>query len=148
MMRSLSAAGFCLPQVEIVHGRAEEELPKIHAGAADLVFSSPPFFDWEHYSYSYTQSFRRYPKYELWKKNFLLSVISESFRVLQRNGDLVLNVTNGNRLPSPEDVREAAHNVGFRYVASYRMLFPKIPYLHPRDGTPVKSERLLVFKKG
>jgi len=147
MVRSIAAAGFSLPAAKFLLGRAEDKLSSINSRNADLVFSSPPFFNWEHYSYSNSQSFRRYPRYELWKENFLLPVMIQSFRVLQRDGYLVLNVSNGNRLPSPDDVNACAHMAGFGRMSSYRMLFPKLPYLHPRDGRPLKSELMLVFRK-
>jgi SAM-dependent methyltransferase len=147
MVCALASADFSLPKVEILNARAEQDLPKIQSRSADLVFSSPPFFDWEHYAYSHTQSFRRYPEYDLWQSRFLLPVVAESFRVLRRAGFLILNVSNGKRLPSPAHVKEVAGRAGFRLYSIGHMLFPKLPYLHPRDGKPVKSELLLVFRK-
>jgi hypothetical protein len=120
---------------------------KLATASAELVFSSPPFFDWEHYSKSDTQSFRRFPTYPIWLSSFLRPVIAESYRILERHGYLALNVTNGNRLPSARDVKEAARCVGFRLLRTYQVVFPKIPYLHPRDGKPAKTELLLVFRK-
>ena len=147
MLRALASADFSLPQVRILNGRAERELPTIPGASADLVFSSPPFFNWEHYSHSSTQSFKRYPQYHLWQGRFLWPVVAESFRVLRCAGYLVLNVSNGNRLPSSGHVKELAARAGFRLHSVCQMLFPKIPYLHPRTAGPVKSESLLVFKK-
>jgi hypothetical protein len=113
----------------------------------ELVFSSPPFFNWEHYSQSHQQSFRRYPTYEAWKAKFLQPVVAQSFRVLDRNGYLILNVSNGNRLPSCKDVENTARREGFALTSVHHMTFPKLPYLHPRDGTAIKKELLLVFTK-
>jgi len=147
MMRALASADFSLPQARILNGRAERELPKLAGAGYDLVFSSPPFFNWEHYSHESSQSFKRYPQYELWQSQFLSPVVSESYRILKRKGYLVLNVSNGNRLPSPDHVKELAGHTGFRFHSAGQMLFPKIPYLHPRDAGPLKSEWLLVFRK-
>lgn len=147
MVRALVAAEFSLPDVEIINGCAEQQLTRIASRSVDLVFSSPPFFNWEHYSQSHRQSFRRYPTYESWKAHFLRPVIAQSFRVLNRNRYLVLNVSNGNRLPSSEDVKDTASREGFVLASVHHMTFPKLPYLHPRDGTAVKKELLLVFRK-
>ena len=146
-MKSLRRLGFSLPDIEILNGVAEKELPALAEGAAELVFSSPPFFDWERYSESRNQSFKRFPEYKLWRSNFLEPVIRESYRILKKGGHLALNVTNGNRLPSAVDVGEAAEAIGFTHSAIHKMVFPKVPYLHPRNGEAVKTELLLVFRK-
>lgn len=147
MKRALIAQRIKCPQTRFLHGPAEYHLPRLPSRSADLVFSSPPFFDWERYSNGATQSFRRYPQYELWRSEFLQPVIFDSFRILRKNGFLVLNVTNGNRKPHPSEVKALAETSGFATRAIYRMAFPKIPYLHPRNGKVVKHELLLVFQK-
>lgn len=147
MMKAIQRLEFSLPEVEIRNGVAENELSSLRAKSAELVFSSPPFFNWEHYSGSSSQSFKRFPSYELWRSNFLVPVIAESHRILKKHGHLALNVSNGKRLPSMTHVREAAESIGFTLLAMHRMVFPKIPYLHPRNGEAVKTELLLVFRK-
>src|SRR5260370_38008372 len=100
MVQALASARFWLPDIRILQGCGERESPKMRRASADLVFSSPPFFNWEHYSHSRTQSFKRYPEYDLWESQFLWPAVAESFRVLKPAGYLVLNASNGNRLPS------------------------------------------------
>jgi len=148
MSRAISTAGFVVPAVRFLNGPAEKELLGLEACFADLVFSSPPFFDWEHYSRSNDQSFRRYPRYDVWLAEFLSPVVLQSHRVLKRKGRLVLNVTNGNRLPTPEDVSHVARSAGFQPPSTvYEMVFPKLPYLHPRGKGPVKRELIMVFER-
>lgn len=147
MRRAIAAAGFQLPSSRFYRGRAEETLTKISRATANLVYSSPPFFDWERYSASGDQSYKRYTNYNQWRCEFLTRVIAESHRILDRKGYLVLNVTSGNRLPTLRDVRSLARHVGFAFIRSHRMIFPKVPYLHPRNGRPTKQEFLLVFQK-
>lgn len=148
MSRSISAEGFDLPRLKFLNGAAEKELPRLERACAQLVFSSPPFFNWEHYSRSSSQSFRRYPRYETWLDRFLNPVIGQSYRILKKNGFLALNVTNGNRLPTAEDVANVATIAGFKsLVMVHEMVFPKVPYLHPRDLDPVKRELIMVFRK-
>jgi hypothetical protein len=147
MVGALKSAGFPLARVKILNGRAEHKLSKVSSAFANLVFSSPPFFNWEHYSLDHTQSFRCYPEYDLWRARFFEPVIAESFRILKNGGHLALNVTNGKRLPSAADVKDVALRLGFRLRSTSRVLFPKLPYLHPRDGNAIKSELLFVFRK-
>ena len=148
MSKTLSAQKFDLPRLKFLQGTAETELPKLRRGSAHLVFSSPPFFDWEHYSLSSSQSFRRYPTYEIWLERFLNPAIVQSHRILRKGGYLALNVTNGNRLPTSEEVSNIAEAAGFRPLpAVHEMVFPKVPYLHPRHLGPVKRELVMIFHK-
>lgn len=148
MSRTIAAQGFDLPKLRFLNGTAEKELLRLKRGSAQLVFSSPPFFNWEHYSRSDSQSFMRYPKYETWLDSFLSPVVLQCYRILEKRGYLALNVTNGNRRPSPEDVSIIATAAGFKSTpVVHEMVFPKIPYLHPRDCSPVKRELIMVFRK-
>jgi hypothetical protein len=148
MSQRISAQGFDLPRLKFFHGTAEEELPRFEPACSQLVFSSPPFFNWEHYSWSNSQSFRRYPRYEMWVEGFLSPVIAQSYRILKRSGYLALNVTSGNRLPTPAEVSNIATKAGFRCLATvHEMVVPKVPYLHPRNLGPVKRELIMVFRK-
>lgn len=147
MERAIRAQGFDCPSAKFLHGPAEQRLPKLPSRSVDLVFSSPPFFDWERYSTDDMQSFRRYPRYEDWKCEFLRPVITDSARILRRKGFMVVNVSNGNRRPNPAEMRAIAKSSGLRLIATYRMAFPKIPYLHPRNGGAVKHELLMIFQK-
>jgi hypothetical protein len=147
MTRVVRAQHFKVPETKFVHGAAEDCLPQLRPRSAHLVFSSPPFFNWEKYSTGTMQSFKRYPSYQDWHSKFLLPVISNSYRILKRKGFLVVNITNGNRRPGPAEVLSLAENCGFSLKHTYAMVFPKVPYLHPRDGKPVKQELVMVFQR-
>lgn len=147
MISALTRLNVQLPDVRLVKGVAEKELRKFASGSADLVFSSPPFFDWERYSELAEQSFKRFPDYPSWSRNFMTPVIFESYRILCKGGHLAINVTNGKRLPSADHVKEIAIKVGFRLSVVHQMLVPKVPYLHPRNGNAVKTELLMIFHK-
>jgi hypothetical protein len=132
---------------EIRQGCAEEMMPRLASSSTGLVFSSPPYFDWEKYSSQNTQSSVRYKTYSEWLESFLCPVISESHRVLVRGGHLAVNAPNGNsRLPLLEDLMRAARVVGFRLRRVYKLRLSKVPYLHPR-GYRSKWEAIAVFQK-
>lgn len=147
MISALRIANMPLPEYQLHCGCAEEELKHMASRCAGMVFSSPPFFDWERYSQNKNQSFIRYRNYETWIQCFLQPVITQSFRILREGGALALSVTNGRRLPGPGDVQKMAITAGFILIKTHYLSFPKIPYLHPRNGMATKHETVLVFRK-
>jgi hypothetical protein len=132
---------------EIHEACAEDRLAQLPSKSSGLVFSSPPYFDWEKYSKQGTQSFIRYKTYPAWVENFLRPVVGESHRILAKGGYLAINTPNGDsRLSILEDVREAAKKSGLRLCRTYKLRLSKVPYLHPRNGKG-KWEIIAVFKK-
>lgn len=132
---------------DIVRGCAEDVLPTLSGRSVDLVFSSPPYYDWEKYSHEPTQSFIRHRPYENWLDGFLRPVIEESYRTLRRRGHLAINISGRLRRPSLEEVREIARVAGFRFLFSTALGLARIPYMHPRLAGPKKQEQLLVWVK-
>jgi hypothetical protein len=132
---------------EIHEACAEDRMPKIRSKSTGLVFSSPPYFDWEKYSRQGTQSFMRYKTYSQWQQRFLCPVIRESYRILAKGGYLAINTPNGNsRLSILDDVRDAARKAGFKPYRTFKLRLSKVPYLYPRDGK-CKWEIIAVFRK-
>jgi SAM-dependent methyltransferase len=128
-------------------GRAECVLKRIEAESAALVFSSPPYYNWERYSDDPSQSFVRYAGYDKWLTGFLAPCIAESFRTLRPNGYMVLNISGRERRPSRDDVFKIAREVGFTLIEEMPMLLARVPYLHPQNQGAYKPELLLVFRK-
>lgn len=69
----------------------------------DFAFTSPPYFDTEHYTNEKTQSFLRNKNYETWKVNFLYVLIDKTLKSLKIGGKCILNVGN-KRYPLTEDI--------------------------------------------
>ena len=132
---------------EIRNGCAEDVMKEFPSGTAALVFSSPPYFDWERYAKDRTQSSVRYSSYPEWREHFLATVIRQSARVLRKQGHLILNISNGARRPSCRDVTQIARSYGLVLRKSYLLLIPKVPYLHPHNNNSHKCEKLIVFRK-
>jgi len=131
----------------IYRGCAEDVMQRWRAGRPHLVFSSPPYYDWERYSRDRSQSYRRYRSYAEWLTGFLEPVISSSYSIMEPGGRLVLNVSNGQRLPTPDVVERIARRAGFRVEDRFALLLARVPYLHPRSRNPYKPELLIVFRK-
>lgn len=138
----------CVPGTgEIQKGCAEDILPQLPSRCTPLVFSSPPYFDWEKYSDHNTQSFVRYRSYSQWLAKFLHPVIEQSHRILSQGGHLAVNVPNGgSRIPLLDDLTHAAKKVGFTVDRVYRLRLSKVAFLHPR-GRRVKWEAIAILKK-
>jgi SAM-dependent methyltransferase len=132
---------------EIVAGCAEDVMHLMSAEGADLVFSSPPYFNWERYSDETSQSFIRHASYDDWKSGFLEPVIRQSYRILKRGGRFVVNISGRRRRPDAEDVTGIAWSAGFEALGSIPLLISRVPYLHPRNDDPHKHEAILVFGK-
>jgi 16S rRNA G966 N2-methylase RsmD len=62
----------------------------------DLIFTSPPYFNKEKYSYDETQSWVRYKTLEEWKEKFLYKTINNFWGNLNNNGYLILNIADIN----------------------------------------------------
>jgi DNA methylase len=146
MLESLKKHG-AHGSAEVLIGCAEDVMRLLPENAANLVFSSPPYFDWEKYSHEASQSFIRYSSYDDWKSGFLEPVIGQSLRVLKRGGKFVVNISGGRRKPDANDVRMISLAVGLQYLGSIPLLISRVPYLHPRNDAPHKHEEILVFGK-
>ncbi len=132
---------------EILAGCAEDVMRLLPQSMAHLIFSSPPYFNWERYSDEESQSFIKYSTYEDWKQGFLEPVICQSMRILKKGGKFAVNISGGRRKPDASDVREIGSAAGFRYIGCIPLLITRVPYLHPRNDVPHKPEAILLFEK-
>lgn len=108
----------------------------------DLVFTSPPYFNTEHYSNESTQSYIKYNTYELWKNNFLLEMIEHSYLMLKINGYFIINIANVNTAKTlEEDTIDICNNMGFELIDTLKLVLSSI------SGKGKKFEPVFVFKK-
>ena len=85
-----------------------EKTTKFHCSAAedfdfdqykdtfDIIFTSPPYFNVERYSYDDNQSWVRYKNIDNWNKNFLQRSIENMWRSLRSGGKLCVNIADVN----------------------------------------------------
>jgi hypothetical protein len=106
----------------------------------DLIITSPPYFDAEHYSKELTQSYLRYPTREAWFDLFLGRCIRGAFSDLRSKGHLILNVG----LDMVGITVELAVNAGFRLVKSMDLLLGTRP---SRSRRGRRHESILVMRK-
>jgi len=60
----------------------------------DIVFSSPPYFNVERYSYDDTQSWVRYKNIDKWNELFLHKTISNVWPTIRKGGYLAINIAD------------------------------------------------------
>jgi hypothetical protein len=145
-LAAIQTLGIVPGVADIMEGCAEDLLPTLRSRSAGLVFSSPPYFDWEKYSQHKMQSFRRYRTYDDWIARFVGPIVEESRRILVKRGHLVVNVPNGqSRLPLLRDFSDLAARAGLSLHKRYRLQLIKAAHLYPPGGG-LKYEALLVFR--
>ena len=129
--------------VRLIRACAEDVLGNQMFGAFDLIFTSPPYLDAEHYEESDFQSFRRHPTPDRWYEGFLKKCIVGSYHDLIPGGHLVLNVN-----PDMGDrTLEYAQGAGFNHTATWRYLLSLRQQNKKHDPTHVRGEPVFVFRR-
>ena len=67
---------------------------KNHKGKFDIVFTSPPYFDTEHYSKDESQSWMLYKTSDAWLNDFLFRMIEKTWSTLRDGGIMAMNITS------------------------------------------------------
>lgn len=101
---------------------------KIIKNSFDLVFTSPPFFDLEIYSQDETQSVKKFPSLETWKKYFMFMLIDKSYEALINGGHLALYISDFYQTKYVKDTILYAKSIGLKYkgyISWSRERYPK-----------------------
>jgi len=108
----------------------------------DLCFTSPPYFNTEKYSDEPTQSYIKYPTYDIWKNDFLYMLIDNCYMALKEDGILIINIANTPKQKTIEtDVKNIFKNVGFKLIKTYKMVLSSVA------GKGIKYEPIFVCEK-
>lgn len=129
---------------ELYQACAEDLLPELPSKFADLVISSPPYFDAERYSVEPSQSYLRYPERKDWIDSFLAPVLQHSARILRPSGVMLLNVTDRSDFNLKDIAIELSTGcLNFMGWIPYPMRANPATHM---DGV-LKAEPILVFQK-
>lgn len=127
---------------------AENELVKLPQ--CDLVFTSPPYFGIEKYSKDENQSYLRYRKIDVWLEEFLFKIIEKSFKVLEKDGHLVLNISDVYMNHTVNKICEPMINycksLGFKHINTFGMKMAK-RINSQSDKNGIFCEPIYVFEK-
>jgi len=111
----------------------------------DLAFTSPPYFNTEHYSSEPTQSFKRFPLAKQWCVGFLRPTIAHTWSAIRPGGYMVISIA-GRRmhrragLDMEVEVKLAAKQVGAQ--------LEKVLSLCKPDQSLETAQPIFVFRKG
>ena len=120
-----------------------EEVPLENLGRADLVLTSPPYFDLEVYSGEAGQSILSFPSEQGWLKGFLEPSLKKCWEALRPGGTLVL-VINDKQMPAAgergfslaaRDYMCSLPGALYRGLLPYAKEFTAAPK-HARGGKP------------
>jgi hypothetical protein len=105
----------------------------------NLIFTSPPFFDFEIYTKHPGQSINSYPNFENWCVNFLFKSIEKAWDALDDGGYCVMHITDVNKIQVCEPM-----------CLFMQWKLPKAQYIGCicSKGLAGKPRPLWVFKKG
>jgi len=93
----------------------------------DLVFTSPPYFDFEIYTSDPDQSIEKHISYKAWLVYFLFPLLKKSFDSLKDEGYLILHISDTKNMPK---VAEFIHDyilytLSYQYVGCIATQAPK-----------------------
>ena len=75
----------------------------------DFVFTSPPYFDTEHYAEEDTQSYINKNSYQEWKSDFLIPMMDNIVFAMKKGGKCLLNVGN-KKYKISDDIKDYLNN--------------------------------------
>ena len=125
---------------------AEDFMRTLAVGSYSLIFSSPPYFNNEHYSRERTQSYLKFPTYRQWIEGFLKPVLVEAHRILEPGGYCILNIANVKGF----NIANVAYQIGrrhFTHVKTYKLWLSQRPYLRTSGCQLHRLEPIFVFRK-
>lgn len=115
-------------------------------GSIQMAFTSPPYYNAEHYSSEASQSYIKFKIREEWLDGFLGATLLNCQAGLAASGILAVNIANVASYPNlTEDFLWLARRCGFRHVETLRLALSAIP--GTRAGSAYRFEPVFVFKK-
>jgi len=115
----------------------------------DLAFSSPPYFNKEHYSEDDEQSYIKFPTYDDWLGGYFYNTISNTVNMLKNNGVLALNIKdikNGKKVfPLESDALSVCLQLNIKHIDTLYMELNTT--LNSGSGKIKKLEPIFIFKK-
>jgi len=122
-------------KAQIYNTDALSFLSGVDDASANLVFTSPPYFNTEMYDSSRSQSSVAFHNYGDWLESWLRGCVVESLRILEPGGVLAINIANSGPYKMADDLVSMLEKLGYN---------PDIWYIHI---SALKTEPLVVARK-
>ena len=109
---------------------------------ADIVLTSPPYFNLEVYDSNISQSYYRFFEYNAWKEHWFIPLLEESIQNLSKNGYSCWNVMNFGKQDLVETVMNVHQQKGYELVGTVGFKSPlaNIRNLKNRDVTYIFTD--------
>jgi hypothetical protein len=112
-------------------------------GPIDLCFTSPPYFNIEHYSDEPTQSCNRYRTSQEWVEGFFIPMLKLQYGALEPDAINALNFNaEQNKKTQGIDCIELAESIGFKHLETLRY-----PIAGAWERQSEASEPVYIFQK-
>lgn len=104
---------------------------EIEPEIVDTIFTSPPYFNAEHYCEQENQSWKRYEGLDAWLHGFMYPTLDMCWKALKPNGYLIINISdiilNGERMDICDKMNDYIKSLGGYYVEGLGMKMAKRP---------------------
>tara|TARA_B100001287_G_C22678946_1_gene529214 strand:- start:2008 stop:3234 length:1227 start_codon:yes stop_codon:yes gene_type:complete len=116
----------------------------------DFAFTSPPYFDMELYNEEETQSVKRYPKLDLWLKDFLFKSLSKIYESLDVGGRIAVNISDNayRKIFVCKPMLEHMKSIGATYEGTIGYGLARRPSDFEDKLSKEKSEPIFIWSKG
>lgn len=116
----------------------------------DFVFTSPPYFDLEHYSQEDTQSIIRHPTLEVWKQDFLFKTLKSVYEGLSDGGRIAVNISDFNSKSGSicKDMIDFMDTLGATYEGCLGYLLNPAQAIKKFVGQLDLAEPIFIWSKG
>ena len=142
-LETLSRDYKSLPGVTLIQECAEDAIPgNTPLGTFDLVLTSPPYFDLEHYAVESTQSYLRYPSKEVWYDQFMRRMLDGCRMCLEDGGRIALNIYD----QMVDDTIHAASRANLTLDGVIYIEFPARRWQRA-TGTNIRREPVIILRR-
>lgn len=115
-----------------IKGTAEDVLPSIDT-KFDIILTSPPYFNKEHYGKDDSQCYIKHKTYGEWKEKWMDKILRLSFDRLNPNGAMIVFASNYDKYNVGFDCRDIMRNIGKSEPICLKFGLPSLEYFRSKD---------------
>jgi hypothetical protein len=134
-----------------IHKIGSEDFRIEQNNSIDFAFSSPPYFNLEHYSDEETQSYIKYPSLDLWFEGYVRPTIHNIYHMLKKNCFYAVNIADFNigkiRVKFVNEWIRISEEEGFTYIKEIPMKLQNRRGIGHGENVRGKKEGIFIFKK-
>jgi hypothetical protein len=117
----------------------------------DLIFTSPPYHELEHYTDEPTQCYIKFPNIYDWFDGFVKATIDNSYYMLKHDRYYAINIADfryEGRIINYVDLwQELSEKAGFKFIKDLHLRIPKRAGSNMKKASEGKKERIMLFYK-